>query len=92
MKNAHIITKPLDFNIVYLACENGFTGINCVTKCPYPSYGRDCQSLCDCIATFCDYANGCIQASGSKIPYQYYPLSSIWHLISNDNTIKLRIL
>lgn len=73
MKHAHIIINSLKFIIVYLACENGFTGINCVIKCQYPTYGQDCQSLCDCNATFCDYVSGCIPASGSKIPYQYYP-------------------
>lgn len=77
MKHVHIITNSLNLIIVYLACDNGFTGINCVTKCQYPTYGQGCQSLCDCYATVCDYVNGCIKASESKIPYQYYPLSSI---------------
>lgn len=77
MKHVHIIINSLNFFIVYLACENGFTGINCVTKCQYPTYGQDCQSVCDCNATVCDSVNGCINASESKIPYQYYPLSSI---------------
>lgn len=69
----------------YLACENGFTGTNCVTKCQYPTYGQGCQSVCDCNATVCDYVNGCNNASESKIPYQYYPLSSIWNVILNNN-------
>lgn len=60
-----------------IPCENGFTGTNCVTKCQYPTYGKGCQSVCDCNATVCDSVNGCINASESKIPYQYYPLSSI---------------
>eukprot|EP00105_Crassostrea_gigas_P036578 XP_019920726.1 PREDICTED: uncharacterized protein LOC109617997 [Crassostrea gigas] len=46
-----------------IPCERGFTGINCVTNCIYPSYGQDCQSLCDCNATYCHYANGCIRFS-----------------------------
>lgn len=77
MKHVHIITNSLNFIIVYLACKNRFTGINCVTKCQYPTYGQACQSSCDCNATVCDLINGRINASESKNPYQYYPLSSI---------------
>lgn len=77
MNHVHIDTDPLNFIIFYLACKNGFTGKNCVTKCQYPTYGKGCQSLCDCNESFCDHVNGCTQTSGSKIPYQYWPLSSI---------------
>lgn len=91
MKHVHIITISLEFNIVYLACDTGFTGINCDAKCQYPSFGNDCQSLCDCSATYCDHVIGCKVASESKIPYQYYPLNSIWHFISNNNTIELHV-
>uniref|UniRef100_K1QB77 EGF-like domain-containing protein n=1 Tax=Magallana gigas TaxID=29159 RepID=K1QB77_MAGGI len=42
-------------NVVYL----GYTGSNCDTKCFYPSYGKDCQSICNCTEFFCDHENGC---------------------------------
>lgn len=54
----------------YLACEDGFFGNNCAFKCPYPTFGKDCLSLCLCKFQNCDHANGCIQLSKSKIPQQ----------------------
>lgn len=77
MKHVHIITNSSEFNIIYLACDAGFTGINCDSKCRYPLFGNDCQSLCDCNTTFCDHVNGCMESSESKVPHQYYPLSLI---------------
>lgn len=42
-----------------LPCKLGYTGANCDTKCFYPSYGKDCQSICNCTEFFCDHENGC---------------------------------
>lgn len=42
-----------------IACEIGFYGKNCEHKCPYPKYGRDCQSQCNCSVAKCDHVNGC---------------------------------
>lgn len=42
-----------------LPCKLGYTGANCDTKCFYPSYGKDCQSICICSEFFCDHENGC---------------------------------
>ncbi|XP_052681623.1 multiple epidermal growth factor-like domains protein 6 [Crassostrea angulata] len=42
-------------------CEEGYTGTNCETVCVYPSYGLDCQLVCNCIASECDHANGCVR-------------------------------
>lgn len=55
--------------IIHIDCEIGFRGPNCNTKCPYRSYGYECQSLCNCSATNCDHVNGCIQSSAGQIPY-----------------------
>lgn len=43
----------------YVACEEGYTGQNCEIVCPFPSYGLDCQSICNCAETTCDHVNGC---------------------------------
>lgn len=37
----------------------GFTGDNCSSRCPYPTYGRDCQELCNCSKDMCDVSTGC---------------------------------
>lgn len=47
----------LDFGY-HLACEKGYTGTDCSNKCFYPSYGQDCQSLCDCNVTNCGHIYG----------------------------------
>lgn len=50
--------------ILFLACDRGFRGENCDTKCPYATYGDGCQSLCNCNITYCDHVNGCTVSSG----------------------------
>lgn len=62
--NTHILTKSRTFEfwsyiLTYLACKLGYTGANCDTKCFYPSYGIDCQSICNCRELFCDHKSGC---------------------------------
>lgn len=37
----------------------GYIGINCTSKCPYPTYGHGCQGLCDCDENMCDVSTGC---------------------------------
>lgn len=56
-------------NIICIACDKGYQGLNCDIKCPFPHYGYDCQYVCDCNVTYCDHVNGCIQSSGGKISY-----------------------
>lgn len=38
----------------------GYTGLNCATKCPYPTYGNRCQGHCYCNNDTCDVFTGCI--------------------------------
>lgn len=38
----------------------GYTGENCLTPCPYPYYGVDCQKECKCSNGSCDISTGCI--------------------------------
>lgn len=40
-------------------CMPGYTGMNCSSKCPYPSYGRNCQGVCNCDSNQCDVSIGC---------------------------------
>lgn len=37
----------------------GYTGLNCSSKCPYPTYGRHCQGLCNCREIQCEVSFGC---------------------------------
>ncbi|XP_062601838.1 multiple epidermal growth factor-like domains protein 10 isoform X1 [Saccostrea cucullata] len=57
-------------------CEAGFSGINCIRKCLYPSYGLKCKQKCACSNDSCDFISGCyesstltLQTTESKIDY-----------------------
>lgn len=43
----------------FTECMPGYTGMNCSAKCSYPSYGRSCQGICNCIEILCDIFGGC---------------------------------
>ncbi|XP_078334354.1 uncharacterized protein LOC111100153 [Crassostrea virginica] len=40
-------------------CKPGFIGSNCAISCPYPTYGEQCQGICDCDKNSCDVSTGC---------------------------------
>lgn len=71
-------------NIICIVCDKGYTGINCVFKCPFPQYGYYCLSMCDCNVTYCDHVNGCIQSSGGKIIFLLYLVSPMTDLKDSD--------
>lgn len=50
----------------------GYTGENCLTTCPYPYYGLDCQRECDCSRERCDVSSGCIDYSTSNSNYLHH--------------------
>lgn len=60
----------ITFNIICIACDKGFLGVNCNTRCPYPMYGIQCQSECNCNTTFCDHVNGCPESLEGKNHYK----------------------
>lgn len=62
-KKQHILA----FHFINLACKVGYFGLNCDTKCVYPSYGNDCQSTCNCKETYCDHVEGCTNLTGENI-------------------------
>ena len=45
-------------------CETGFNGSSCDQQCPYPSYGLNCASKCNCIYKDCHYQYGCKKSRG----------------------------
>lgn len=38
--------------------EKGYTGQNCEDVCLFPTYGIDCQSICNCSQTKCNPVDG----------------------------------
>lgn len=51
-------TQFSEVRIVYyvlLGCMLGYSGQNCTIKCPYPTFGDECQRYCDCETTLVIY-------------------------------------
>ena len=48
----------------FAACETGFNGSSCDQQCPYPSYGLNCASKCNCIYIDCHHKYGCHKSTG----------------------------
>lgn len=44
----------------FTECEAGQIGPRCEIVCPYPMYGKQCLSKCNCSKDHCDPADGCI--------------------------------
>lgn len=44
----------------FVECDAGKIGSHCEIVCPYPFYGKQCLSKCNCSKDHCDTANGCI--------------------------------
>eukprot|EP00105_Crassostrea_gigas_P010098 XP_011425259.1 PREDICTED: multiple epidermal growth factor-like domains protein 10 [Crassostrea gigas] len=42
-------------------CAVGFYNTNCSSPCPYPTYGRDCQNMCNCTKNMCNIVQGCLK-------------------------------
>lgn len=56
------------FYVKFIACQNGYFGINCISKCPYPRYGRKCmEGDCNCAEEVCDVGIGCVTGKSSYI-------------------------
>lgn len=53
------ILKTIPTTFVFLGCNNGFFGPLCSQKCPYPSFGKECQKICKCENKTCDHRQGC---------------------------------
>ncbi|XP_062577923.1 uncharacterized protein LOC134239796 [Saccostrea cucullata] len=43
-----------------IRCRPGYFDLNCSKKCGYPTYGEQCQKICRCTRTQCNFSHGCI--------------------------------
>lgn len=46
-------------------CNDGYKGVFCENRCPYPTFGSQCSERCHCSIEFCDHTSGC-RAPGKK--------------------------
>lgn len=53
--------------VVFVECEAGYLGPNCSVRCPYRSYGKQCQMVCNCPEASCNFAVGCQEDKVGKL-------------------------
>uniref|UniRef100_K1RZ66 Uncharacterized protein n=1 Tax=Magallana gigas TaxID=29159 RepID=K1RZ66_MAGGI len=54
-------------------CMPGYTGLNCTTRCPYPTYGTRCQGYCNCSNYTCDVSTGCRTVTTDSV-YEHFAI------------------
>lgn len=45
---------------LFSECPIGYHLNNCSEKCNFPTFGDECQFLCDCPVSDCHFASGCM--------------------------------
>lgn len=55
----HIDIDYTFFSFDNIGCLPGYIGMNCTSKCPYPTFGIKCQDTCYCSDNQCDVSTGC---------------------------------
>lgn len=50
----------------FKGCNVGFFGQDCRERCPAPTYGVDCQFICNCSNDNCHFAFGCKRSVSGK--------------------------
>lgn len=65
----------------------GYTGENCLTPCPYPYYGVDCQKECKCSNGSCDISTGCISLTTESKTTAAQPISDV--VTNTSHTIEI---
>lgn len=51
-------------HLFFIECPLGFHSFNCHVACKFPSFGDDCQYLCNCNESSCDHRFGCNMFNG----------------------------
>lgn len=88
--NSFRLSKPFFFlsNYVKLInffisteCPLGYHSFNCSEICKFPTYGEDCQHVCNCSLELCSHRVGC-EISNGMVLYTYIK-------IYNNNNISI---
>lgn len=82
--------------LYFLECPIGYHLKDCLEKCNTPTYGEECQFICDCPYYDCHFAHGCLQEVESfthKRPKSMMLLDVLFNQKLNlSNEIKNKIL
>lgn len=71
-----ILTEIVHYSFNNIECAPGYIGMNCLSKCPFPTYGTKCQEMCNCSNETCDISTGCNTARSGNI-YHYYDITNL---------------
>lgn len=63
-----------------LECPLGYYGKECSEKCFPPTYGEDCQSLCNCPLKECHFVNGCVQRHLTTAEYSMFAFKMLFRV------------
>jgi hypothetical protein len=58
----------------FVACETGYIGLHCKKPCPFPDFGKGCQSSCNCSEDQCNHVKGCLDNGTVMWLYVYIEL------------------
>lgn len=65
--NPVVITKQ---DIFLKGCMVGFHGKDCSEQCPAPTYGVNCQSICNCSNDKCHNVYGCLRSLSGNLCFR----------------------
>ena len=47
-------------------CKDGYYGLNCRLRCPFPYFGESCVLKCNCSEEHCHHVHGCQSPQGTQ--------------------------
>ena len=53
-------------------CKDGYYGLNCRLRCPFPYFGESCVFKCNCSEGNCHHVHGCQSAQGTQGMFNEY--------------------
>lgn len=72
---------------VVTECISGYTGQNCTLKCPYPTYGDNCQQNCKCRKDECDISSGCNSLTSGNVSLYMINLTFIVEFLHSEHLL-----
>lgn len=57
----------MDYTFFFTECPLGYHSFNCSETCKFPTFGDDCQHICNCSKDLCSHNNGCKISNGMSL-------------------------